>query len=150
MQQNRAGRAILLTTHFMDEADVLGDRIAIVKDGHLRAYGSSSFLKRRFGVGYLLRCSMKQGAAVAPLATIVREFVQDSMEPVQSGTECSIRMPKSAVSAFPRLLQALEQRGKAIGVDSFGIETTTLEEVFMRIVNEDTESLRRDPSRRRC
>lgn len=37
VQQNRVNRAILLTTHFMDEADILGDRIAIVKEGRLRA-----------------------------------------------------------------------------------------------------------------
>ena len=38
----------------MDEADLLGDRIAIMGDGHLRCMGSSLFLKERFGVGYQL------------------------------------------------------------------------------------------------
>ena len=36
IQQFKAGRTILLTTHFMDEADLLGDRIAIMADGQLR------------------------------------------------------------------------------------------------------------------
>ena len=45
IDKNRKGRAILLTTHFMDEADVLGDRIAIVKEGRLRCLGSLRFLK---------------------------------------------------------------------------------------------------------
>ena len=44
VEKNKAGRAILLTTHFMDEADVLGDRVAIIKQGRLRALGTASFL----------------------------------------------------------------------------------------------------------
>ena len=44
----------MLTTHFMDEADVLGDRIAIMAEGRLQCVGSSMFLKRKYGVGYQL------------------------------------------------------------------------------------------------
>lgn len=47
--------------HFMDEADVLGDRIAVVKQGRLRALGTSKYLKKRFGMGYLLRMSLAGG-----------------------------------------------------------------------------------------
>jgi ATP-binding cassette, subfamily A (ABC1), member 3 len=68
VQRNRKGRAILLTTHFMDEADVLGDRIAIVKEGRLRAMGTSKFLKNRFGMGYLLRMSLSAGTADSTVA----------------------------------------------------------------------------------
>jgi len=49
-----AGRTILLSTHHMDEADILGDRIAIVSHGHLHCCGSSLFLKSTFGEGYHL------------------------------------------------------------------------------------------------
>ncbi|CAN0116974.1 unnamed protein product, partial [Discosporangium mesarthrocarpum] len=51
IRKNREGRTIVLTTHFMDEADLLGDRIAIMADGALRCCGSSLFLKRHYGVG---------------------------------------------------------------------------------------------------
>ena len=49
LQKARQGRTMLLTTHFMDEADYLGDRIAIMTNGMLACSGSSLFLKRRFG-----------------------------------------------------------------------------------------------------
>jgi ATP-binding cassette subfamily A (ABC1) protein 3 len=52
-------RIILLTTHFMDEADNLGDRIAIMSHGQLKCCGSSVFLKNKFGVGYNLTISKK-------------------------------------------------------------------------------------------
>jgi len=49
-----AGRTIILSTHFMDEADILGDRIAIISEGRLRCCGSSMFLKKQFASGYYL------------------------------------------------------------------------------------------------
>ena len=48
------GRTIILSTHHMDEADVLGDRIAIISQGKLCCVGSSLFLKSRYGNGYYL------------------------------------------------------------------------------------------------
>ena len=48
-------RIIILTTHYMDEADVLGDRICIMAEGKVQCCGTSLFLKNRFGVGYNLK-----------------------------------------------------------------------------------------------
>ena len=54
IQRHRRQRAIVLTTHSMEEADVLCDRIAIMVEGRLAAVGSSLDLKSQFGVGYTL------------------------------------------------------------------------------------------------
>ncbi|XP_061690398.1 phospholipid-transporting ATPase ABCA1-like isoform X3 [Syngnathoides biaculeatus] len=48
------GRTIILSTHHMDEADILGDRIAIISHGKLCCVGSSLFLKNQLGTGYYL------------------------------------------------------------------------------------------------
>ncbi|PSN44305.1 ATP-binding cassette sub-family A member 17 [Blattella germanica] len=45
----RGERTILITTHFMEEADVLGDRIAIMDHGRVQCYGTSLFLKKLYG-----------------------------------------------------------------------------------------------------
>lgn len=50
----KPGRTILLSTHHMDEADILGDRIAIISNGQLKCCGSSMFLKNNIGEGYHL------------------------------------------------------------------------------------------------
>ena len=50
----KQGRTVLLSTHHMDEADVLGDRIAILSSGQLKCCGSSLFLKSFYGEGYHL------------------------------------------------------------------------------------------------
>ena len=54
LKNYKQGRIIILTTHYMDEADILGDRIGIMAEGRLICVGSSLFLKNRFGVGYNL------------------------------------------------------------------------------------------------
>ncbi|GAB1598321.1 ATP-binding cassette sub-family A member 7-like [Argonauta hians] len=50
----RKDRTIILTTHHMDEADILGDRIAIISNGKLQCCGSSLFLKKQYIDGYYL------------------------------------------------------------------------------------------------
>ena len=52
LKSQREGRTMLLTTHFMDEADFLGDRIAIMAKGTVKCCGTSMFLKSKYGVGY--------------------------------------------------------------------------------------------------
>lgn len=62
VKQYKENRIIILTTHYMDEADILGDRICIMAEGSVQCCGSSLFLKNRFGVGYNLVLAKKQGA----------------------------------------------------------------------------------------
>ena len=50
-------KIIILTTHYMDEADELGDRIAIMSQGKLKCCGSSLFLKKKYGLGIILEIS---------------------------------------------------------------------------------------------
>ena len=54
LKKYKKDKIIILTTHYMDEADYLGDRIGIMGDGELLTCGTPLFLKNRFGVGYNL------------------------------------------------------------------------------------------------
>ena len=49
LKSEKQGRTMILTTHFMDEADILGDRIAIMTKGVVQCYGTSHFLKGKYG-----------------------------------------------------------------------------------------------------
>ena len=70
IEKLKKGRLIVMTTHNMEEADALGDKVAILSRGSLRAVGSSLFLKRRFGAGYQVTLSTKAGH-VAKLRRLV-------------------------------------------------------------------------------
>lgn len=45
--EEKRSRTILLTTHYMDEAELLGDRVAIMYKGHIACVGSSEYLKNK-------------------------------------------------------------------------------------------------------
>ena len=75
LQRYRGGRTILLTTHFMDEADVLGDRIAIMAEGKVQCCGSSLFLKNHYGVGYHIVMVKQPDCKVKRITELVKQFV---------------------------------------------------------------------------
>ena len=54
LRTRKEGRVIVLTTHYMDEADVLADRVAIMSHGKVMCNGSTQFLKTAYGCGYNL------------------------------------------------------------------------------------------------
>ena len=76
LKQQKNGKIIILTTHYMDEADILGDRIGIMGEGKIKCCGSSLFLKNRYGVGYNLVIA-KRSRNPAPA---VDEFVFSRIE----------------------------------------------------------------------
>lgn len=49
LKKYKQNRIIILTTHYMDEADILGDRVGIMNEGELVCLGSPLFLKNRIG-----------------------------------------------------------------------------------------------------
>ena len=127
---------MLLSTHFMDEADMLGNRIAVMADGRLKAMGSGLFLKSRYGVGYtLVVVKEEQSIPSAPIKAVVRAAVPAAEITSEAGAELAFRLPFEASPAFAGLFRELDAR-KARGelrISTYGISVTTLLEVFLRI-----------------
>lgn len=157
----KPGRTILLSTHHMDEADLLGDRIAIISHGKLKCCGSPLFLKGAYGDGYRLTLvkqpaepgtSQEPGLASSPsgcprlsscsepqVSQFIRKHVASSLLVSDTSTELSYILPSEAVKkgAFERLFQQLEHSLDALHLSSFGLMDTTLEEVFLKVSEED-------------
>ena len=51
LEAYKKDKVIILTTHYMDEAEILGDTIGIMAEGKLVCQGSTDFLTRRYGTG---------------------------------------------------------------------------------------------------
>lgn len=66
---------MLLTTHFMDEADLLGDRIAIMAGGRLKCCGSSFFLKKKYGAGYNLIMEKSQNCDPENVKQLLKNYI---------------------------------------------------------------------------
>ena len=130
---------ILLTTHHLDEAEALSDRVAILSGGNVAACGSNLFLKRKFGSGYSLIVSMNSSPAygnsfVEALLHLVRKYVPRAMLTSQAGREVKIGLPQGAASAYPALINALECSREELGVAAYGISSSTLHDIFLNVV----------------
>ncbi|XP_058204040.1 ABC transporter A family member 1 isoform X3 [Rhododendron vialii] len=147
----KKGRIILLTTHSMDEADVLGDRIAIMANGSLKCCGSSLFLKHQYGVGYTLTL-VKNVPTASAAADIVYRHVPSATCVTEVGNEICFKLPLASSSSFENMFREIEgcmrlsdpnsgaagdEHNHSIGIESYGISVTTLEEVFLRVAGCD-------------
>jgi ATP-binding cassette subfamily A (ABC1) protein 3 len=133
LQSQRAGRTMILSTHFMDEADLLGDRIAIMADGVLQCCGSSLFLKNKYGIGYHLTIVKNPICDVEKISQTIKRHVPDAELESNVGAELSFILPKEKSHLFEALFTDLEENQGVLGIDSFGASVTTLEEVFLKV-----------------
>ncbi|KAG0044751.1 ATP-binding cassette sub- A member 1 [Gryganskiella cystojenkinii] len=155
LAQFKRGRSILLTTHSMEEADALGDKVAIMVSGHLKAIGNTTRLKNKFGNGY--RIELALGNYIPTTQDAAQVVNHDSSVPSQKQLEQELSeatkaiVPESVlldqsggVMVFGIPLQALErmadltamlERAQAQGrIKQWGIAQTSLEEVFLSLV----------------
>ncbi|CAJ1347857.1 unnamed protein product, partial [Effrenium voratum] len=146
----REGRVVVLTTHFMDEADILGDRVAIMAEGRLCVCGSSLFLKARFGAGYRLTCSREDVAHVPvendPIEMAVKRHVPDARRITDIGAELAMQLPSSATSSFHGLLTDLERNAASLGLAHYGLSMVKLEEVFLKVASGEMDGHPSDSS----
>ncbi|KAG6960403.1 hypothetical protein JG688_00009613 [Phytophthora aleatoria] len=140
LQRNRDDRVIVLTTHFMDEADILGDRIAIMADGQLCCAGSSLFLKNRYGAGYNLTMIKAPGCDVEAVGAFLRNFVPEAKCLSNFGSEVVFQLPSKSSGVFSTMLQVLDDEKHNLRVVQYGVSVTTLEEVFLRISQDREEA----------
>lgn len=133
LQTEKKSRTIILSTHFMDEADVLGDRIAIMHEGKLKCYGSSHFLKKEFGDGYSLTFEKSKLCNVKEVTKILEEFIPNIEMTANVGTELSFKLPEKYSKAFEGMLRKVEEQSQKLGILGYGISVTTLEEVFLSV-----------------
>uniref|UniRef100_A0A5F5PEQ8 ATP binding cassette subfamily A member 3 n=1 Tax=Equus caballus TaxID=9796 RepID=A0A5F5PEQ8_HORSE len=133
LQQQKSDRTILLTTHFMDEADLLGDRIAIMAKGELQCCGSSLFLKQKYGAGYHMTLVKEPHCNAEGISRLVHHHVPTATLESSAGAELSFILPKESTHRFESLFAKLEKKQKELGIASFGASVTTMEEVFLRV-----------------
>ena len=130
-------RIIILTTHFMDEADYLGDRIGIMGDGKMICCGSSVFLKNKFGVGYSITFTKQsQDHSSNPIIQTIAKYVSEYKILTNVATDLTIQLPLSFIEKFPALFNELDDKKGSLGFVEYGISVTTLEEVFLNVGEE--------------
>lgn len=134
LKNYKNNRIIILTTHYMDEADILGDRIGIMTGGKIVCLGDSLFLKNKYGVGYNLTTVLKD----KDTNTQIQPYFLKHLGPEVKGfkqvsSEMTIQVPTVYSSKFKDFFEKFDLDLDKLGIRSYGISITTLEEVFLKV-----------------
>ena len=138
LKNYKRDRIILMTTHYMDEADVLGDRVGIIHEGQMKCLGSSLFLKNSFGAGYrltLIKSNRLPNRKIQLYLTATFGPKTELMS--ETATEITFLIPQNRAPLFAAFFARFDREMDSLDIDSYGISITTLEEVFLKITIED-------------
>jgi ABC-2 type transport system ATP-binding protein len=130
------GTTVFLTTHYLDEADALADRLAIIDHGRIVADGTAEELKRQVAVDVVTLGV--NGATESVLETVRSQpFVREA-----SGEDGVVRLyVDRGETAVPQLLRLLD--GAGLEAASIALHRPSLDDVFLR---QTGRSLRDDPA----
>ncbi|KAJ8686327.1 hypothetical protein QAD02_022121, partial [Eretmocerus hayati] len=128
----RENRTILISTHDMEEADILGDRIAIMHAGQLRSYGTPMFLKRIVGHG-----NVEVTLSTEPwcdMNNVCNELNNQMRVVNESSGKMVVCVPNT--SDLPDSLDRLESKKTLLGVSGLSVSLISLEQVFLRVTQD--------------
>lgn len=124
----REGGSILLTTHSMDEAEILCDRVAIVDRGKVIALDSPRALIARLGAEHVIECTVADGRPL-PLPAVLTRL--PGVREARVEDHNIVVIADQVHLALPALLSALEERGATLSM--LTTHHATLEDVFVSL-----------------
>jgi len=133
-------QCVLLTTHFLEEADVLSDRIAIMSRGALQANGTPDFLKQQTEFEYrLLMDKDEKKYSGDKVLTFLRGHVQEIRLERESVGELIYGIRRGQSKQVEQLIENLDENKTNLGIKSYGLSMTTIEDVFLKLIDEEEE-----------
>ncbi|CAL2036778.1 unnamed protein product [Caenorhabditis brenneri] len=160
LEKIKVNRTILLTTHYMDEAERLGDWVFVMSYGKMAASGSLNYLKKKFGSGYVLTVVLDVKSDRKHSTRLVKEIchhiIEDSKLKDQRGQMIEMTLPEDEKKKIVPLLKVLEaiiakkykskpikklpsslkEKIKKLKITTLGLSLSSLETVFIRICDE--------------
>jgi ABC-2 type transport system ATP-binding protein len=127
----KEGITVLLTTHYMEEADSLSDRVAIIDHGRVLALGTPEKLKTNFGAQTLFDLKLKTHEALEPLLATLNE------RPDVTSAETTADGLRVIAPSSDGLLPDLVQAASAFGLRDLTITEPSLETVFIQLTGRD-------------
>ncbi|XP_041120774.1 uncharacterized protein abca12 isoform X2 [Polyodon spathula] len=145
--RHKTGRTIILSTHHLDEAEVLSDRIAFLERGGLKCCGSPFYLKEKLGQGYDLTLTRRMpppGSEDYCVPDTITRFIQSHLPEAQLkekvGADLVYALPPFGAQnadAYRSLLSELDRSLDTLRLGCYGISDTTLAEVYLQMTKDD-------------
>ncbi|KAF2074952.1 hypothetical protein CYY_003738 [Polysphondylium violaceum] len=138
IQSIKSDKLIILTTHSLEEANELADKLAIISSGQLQCIGTSTHLKHRFGSGFSLDIIL-----YAPEYKL--QLIDSVLSQVPSAQPKETIIPDEATFIIPnqtdiiKLFTILNEKKEEYGIKSWSVSHSSLDDVFDQIVNQREE-----------
>ena len=138
LKKYKKNKILLLTTHFLNEAEYLGDRIGIMSDGHFLCSGTSSFLKSKYPCGFninlLINSSIFNEEYKTQFFNGIMNYEPNAEIKVASKGIFSLNI-QSNNKHIPEIFDYIEQTKAQYGIEDYTVSSTSLEDVFLKINN---------------
>ena len=139
------GKIIILTTHYMEEASVLGKRIGIINAGKMKCIGSPLFLIEKYGKFMSFNVTKEENAENEKIVDFVTHLA-DNIEYEVLSEEIMFRVPiknnnngKNKKVDLKSFFQIFDQNIKTLKIKSYSAAMPTLEDVFLNVAAEDNK-----------
>ena len=144
------GKIIILTTHYMEEASVLGKRIGIINAGHMKCIGSPLFLIEKYGKYMSLNVTKEEDADNETIVDFISHIVdkveyeilsEEIMFRIQVKDDNGENFKKLDLSCF---FQLIDTNLKSLKIKSYSASMPTLEDVFLNVAAEDNKKTKEE------
>jgi len=164
LSRKKEGRVIFVTTHYMDEADLLADRKMIISNGNISCLGTSLFLKQQFNMNYSLDIHCKDTKDCSLLDKMIDQFCPGTSETkIISNTNMQIidkdfnkkenengdylityLLPMKYSKTFKDIFENINEmiKNNNNSIENFSLTAPTLEELFIKLENSDESNLK--------
>lgn len=125
-------RAVILTTHSMEECEALCNRIGMLVSGQLKCIGTAQHLKTRFGRGFQLHISTG-GNDIEPARIFVQQTFLGCEEIECYGSNLKYKIPAEANVSLKEMFRIIEENKEKVGITEYSVGQTTLEQLFIQV-----------------
>jgi len=145
VRELKRDRIVVLTTHLMQEADCLGDQIAVLDNGTVQAQGTPLNLKTQHGSGYSLSI-VTNAEHVDRVKALAREMMPKVELVNEAAGSLAFGVHKKELAAIPPLTRQLQSEGI---LREWNISQSTIEEVFLRLASQSASMQNRQQEMQR-
>ena len=136
LKEFKQNKIIILTTHSLDEAEYLGDRIGIMTNGRFICSGTSSYLKTKYPCGFnlnlLLNSSISNDNHKQQLYNQLIKYEPNLEIKISSKGLFSINI-QSNNKNIKEIFEVIENNKEAYGIEDYTVSSTSLEDVFLKL-----------------
>ena len=139
LKNYQKNKIILVTTHYLEEAEFLGDRIGIMSDGQFICCGTSSFLKSKYPCGFNINLLVNSNKFTEEkkkkIFEEIKRYESNLQIRIASKSIFSLNLQANNEHIF-NIFKFIEKSKKEFGIEDYTVASTSLEDVFLKINNQ--------------